>query len=583
MLNLSFHSGALRDHLRRYGLLVWMWMAFACVPDHESTEHYLQAYRIPEGLRLQAITTRQLVAAPMDLSFDHQGRLWILDMPDLLPTGMGISREAPAGRILAAQDLDQDGVAEHTTVFLDQLVQVSAFTHVYRGLLFAQPPHLWFVEINDDLTPGKRTLVDSAYVPDTQPSSPDRFQPGGLLLNIDNWIYSTGAPKRYRRVNGEWQIEPTTRRGPGGITRDETGRLIYNGPADQVRGDHVIPNLIFKPGFSSKYVTDRPVVQQPEDMAQVHASLTPAAIPLYYQGRSLPSGDQGSVFVCRPDAHQVRRYELLDLPFSLAGTQERDGQAIITTTDEAFYPVSLKNGPDGALYIVDMGHGDLQRHAPAQDSLPTAGRLLRMTAASDHWSQVDLSQVPLPQLVDSLASDNIWIRDMAQQVLIYSGDHDLTQPLAELLNNTTQEIPRIHALYCLVGLQTLNKQHININNMLHHPRLLAHLLRLMGDFGVKLTNSALGDIIAMQDSTVDYYTAYLLAKNFNGSAITYLTQLLDRYDQSRWIAEPIAVALQGDLEDFRNATNGYSSTLDYIDSVQHITRSWNMLKKPTHK
>lgn len=571
-------------------------LIIACGPSHEEPTVDLRGYVIAEDFQLQPIVAEPLIEAPIDISFDDQGRLWVLEMQGYMRTLEGVDEEAPIGRILVMEDLDQDGAADHTKVFLDDLVLARAIAHVYRGLLYAEPPNLWFVEINPDLTPGKKTLVDPEYAI----GGNVEHQPNGLLLNIDNWIYNAKSAKRYRRVNGEWQIESTSFRGQWGITRDEMGRLIYNDNSNQARGDQVIPNLLYKHGFNSESVLNTTIVDDqrvfPLQATAVNRGYTPGTLqedgkliaftsacgPLYFQGQLLPNEYQGNVFVCAPEANLIKRNLLDDLPFSLTGQQAWAGKEFIASTDQGFRPVNLKNGPDGAMYIVDMHRGIIQHKAymtsylrdqyisRGLDSLVGMGRILRVTARDDSWTETDLSQVPLPQLVDSLSSENMWIRDRAQQMIIYSGDEDLTESLADLLNDTSSEVPRIHALYCLEGLQTLSKQHININNMLMHPRLLAHMLKLMGDFGIKLTNRALGDMIALQDSTVDYYTSYLLAKNFNGSAITYLTQLLDRYEQSRWIQEPIAVALEGDLDQFRNSTNGYANTLDFIDSVQSI-------------
>ncbi len=571
-------------------------LAMACGSTQEEPAIDLSSYVVTEGFQLQPVVAEPLIEAPVDISFDNQGRMWVLEMQGYMRTLEGVNEEAPIGRILIMEDLDQDGVADHTKVFLDNLVLARAMTHVYRGLLYAEPPNLWFVEINDDLTPGKKTLVDPEYAV----GGNVEHQPNGLLLNIDNWIYNAKSARRYRRVNGEWQIESTSFRGQWGITRDEMGRLIYNDNSNQARGDNVIPNLLHKPGFVSEHSINVTVVDdqrvyplQPTavnrgylpDMLDANGKLvnfTSACAPLYYQGQLLPIDYQANLFVCAPEANLIKRNILADQPFSLTGSQAWVGQEFIASSDEGFRPVNLKNGPDGAMYIVDMHRGIIQHKtymtsylrdqyiSRGLDSLVGMGRVLRVTTQEDAWTPTDLSIVPLPQLIDSLSSKNIWIRDRAQQMIIYSGDQSLTNALADLLNDTSAEIPRIHALYCLEGLQTLSKQHININNMLMHPRLLAHMLKLMGDYGIKLTNKALGDMIALQDSTIDYYMTYLLARNFNSSAITYLTQLLDRYEQSRWIAEPIAVALQGDLEEFRTSTNGYSATLDYIDSVQNI-------------
>src|SRR5680860_1708026 len=107
--------------------------------------------------------------------------------------------------------------------FLDSLVMPRALALAYGGLLYAEPPNLWFVDIEND-RPGKRTLIDSLYAPKGNPE----YQPNGLVANIDNWIYNAKLPYRYQLKNAKWLKEPTSVRGQWGITQDNFGRLYYN-------------------------------------------------------------------------------------------------------------------------------------------------------------------------------------------------------------------------------------------------------------------------------------------------------------------------------------------------------------------
>ncbi len=578
-------------------ITIWAATLVSCTPSYEETNLKLDQYQTVDNLHLSAIAAEPLIEAPVDISFDNKGRLWVLEMQGYMRTLEGIDEEAPVGRIVVMEDLDADGKADHTKVFLDSLKLARALTHVYRGLLYAEPPNLWFVEIKNDLTPGKRTLVDSAYAT----GGNVEHQPNGLLVNLDNWIYNAKSSKRYRRVNGFWETQQTAFRGQWGISKDAYGRLIYNHNSSQVRGDHVLPNLLYKPGYQSDLVINTTVVNDqrvyPLQATAVNRGYIPGMLheddklvnftsacgPVYLQGSSFTDDYQSNVFVCAPEANLIKRNVLAQNAFSLTGKQAWVDQEFIASTDLGFRPVNLKNGPDGALYIVDMHRGIIQHSTymtsylreqyiqRGLDSLMGMGRVLRATQNDTKWKEIDLTIYPLNQLIDSLESSNVWIRDRVQQMIVYSGDQSLTTPLVELLNSSENEIARIHAFYCLEGLQTLSKNQLNINNMLHHPRLLAHVMKLMGENRLRLTNQALDKLYAQNDSTIDYYSAFLLAKNFNSSAITYLTQLLDRYDQSLWILEPIAIALEDDLTQFHEATNGYDRSLNFIDSVQDLS------------
>ena len=161
-------------------------MIYSCGPSFEETEVDMSSYLVQDGMKIKSVAAEPLIEAPIDMSFDDQGRLWVLEMTGYMRNLNGTNEEDPIGRILILEDRDTDGQADHARVFLDSMQLARSISHVYRGLLYAEPPNLWFVEINDDLTPGKKTLVDPEYAR----GGNVEHQPNGLLVNVDNWIYN---------------------------------------------------------------------------------------------------------------------------------------------------------------------------------------------------------------------------------------------------------------------------------------------------------------------------------------------------------------------------------------------------------
>src|SRR4029078_5801822 len=111
-------------------------------------------YKVADGFEIQLAASEPLIAAPVVMDFDNRGRMWVVEMPGYMPNLAGTGEDAPNGRITILEDLDKDGRADHSKVFLDSLVLPRAIAHVYGGLLYAVPPNLFFAEINDD-KPGK--------------------------------------------------------------------------------------------------------------------------------------------------------------------------------------------------------------------------------------------------------------------------------------------------------------------------------------------------------------------------------------------------------------------------------------------
>ena len=156
-------------------------LVMACQPDIQETAVPLDAYQLADGYSLSVVAAEPLLVAPVAIDFDAQGRIWAVEMQGYMTDLDGSEEDAPSGRIVILEDRNGNGVMDQSTVFLDGLVLPRALALVYGGLLYAEPPNLWFVTIEDD-QPGPRTLVDSLY----SEGGNVEHQPNGLLLGIDN-------------------------------------------------------------------------------------------------------------------------------------------------------------------------------------------------------------------------------------------------------------------------------------------------------------------------------------------------------------------------------------------------------------
>ncbi len=348
-----------------------------CTPSFDEPDISLEEYQVETGFELQMLAAEPLLKAPVAMDFDNQGRIWVAEMSGYMNNIEGRGEEEPTGAIRILQDLDKDGVMDHSKIFLDSLVMPRALALVYGGLLYAEPPNAWFVEIDSD-KPGKRTLVDSLYAPDGNPE----HQSNGLVLNIDNWIYSAKHSYRYQRKNGKWLKEPTTVRGQWGITHDNFGRLYFNDNARQLLGDYVLPNRLIrneyiepKQGVNRLLTNDQRVY--PLHAASVNRGYAPSVLdsdsllkeftsasgPLVYRGSTFPEGYDQNVFVCAPEGNLIKRNILTFHGDSISAKQAWQEKEFLASTDEGFRPVSLYNGPDGGLYVVDMHIGLIQHYA----------------------------------------------------------------------------------------------------------------------------------------------------------------------------------------------------------------------------
>lgn len=349
----------------------------ACKRDFREPVVSFDHYRIAEGFEMRLAASEPLIEAPVTMDFDNQGRMWVVEMRGFMPDVRGRGDEAPTGRITILEDLDEDGVADHARVFLDSLLLPRAIAHVYGGLLYVTPPNLWFVEIHNGAA-GRRTLVDSAYAV----GGNAEHQPNGLMMNIDNWIYNANSNFRYQLKDGKWIKEATSFRGQWGIAKDNWGRLYYNNNTTQLIGDYVLPNTIIRNPYLKPKAAINVKLLENQKVFPLHATtvnrgydegildekgrlvnFTAACSPLIYRGGHFPDSFDENAFVCEPAANLIKRNILTFEGVRTTAKQAYEDREFVASTDEAFRPVRLLDGPDGALYVVDMHRGVLQHRA----------------------------------------------------------------------------------------------------------------------------------------------------------------------------------------------------------------------------
>jgi putative membrane-bound dehydrogenase-like protein len=443
----------------------------------------LSAYQIETGYRLDLVASEPLLMAPVAMDFDQQGRIWVLELPGYMANLDGKGEQDPSGRILILTDRNQNGRMDQAITFLDSLVAPRALLLVYGGLLYAEPPNLWFVDIVKD-KPANKILVDSAYV---QVGNIEH-QANSLLMNIDNWIYSARSNARYQRKNGRWIKEQTIYRGQWGLTKDAQGRLFYNDNSNQFQGDFVLPKTAEQHPYLRPKHSVRQQIVHDQRMYALHAApinrgylkgnldeqgkplkATSSCGPLIYQGDLLGDTFYQQSFVCFPEGNIVKRNKLQYEGEKITGMQALEGSEFIAATDIAFRPVNLYNGPDGALYILDLHKGVIQHRAYLSpylrkkieelqlDTIVGMGRILRVSPEAILNTPVpSFDTKQLSTVINELRNRNVWQRDRAQQHIVQHQLKTAIPLLENILRREDYDIDQVHALWTLEGLDALS-------------------------------------------------------------------------------------------------------------------------------
>lgn len=578
-------------------LFLFSVVLFSCnqTPDYTTAplltgKQAIKKMEIEEGFKVQLVAEEPLLNSPTNMIFDEKGRIWVVEMPSYMLDTAGTNEEAASGQVIILEDKDGDGEFEDRKVFMKDLVLPRAISFVENGILIAEPPNLWFVEIENDL-PGKKTLVDSAYAI----GGNVEHQPNGLVRALDNWIYNAKSDKRYRKKGENWRIEKTHYRGQWGLAQDDFGRLYYNHNSANVLGDYFPPGLgasnTNQPhvnGYNETIVKDNRVYpSRPttgvnrgymEGILDSNARLvefTAASGLTIYRGDIFPEEYLGNAFVPEPAAFLIKRNLLRVQGNQVEGEQAYEGKEFLRSVDERFRPVSLSNGPDGALYIVDMHRGIIQHKTYLTDYLKSeimtrgleketeVGRIYKVFPKNAPLKPVDFPEQPL-RLLPLLGHQNGWVRDKAQQLLVDKKDLSVVPELKKFLNHKESPLLVIHALWTLEGLGALSASDL-LPLLTRETPLTLRMQALTASASILSpeNSSLLGDayfsLINQQEELIAPYLAFNLTaySKINKEAADNLSmELAKAFPNNQWVASGILSAKQNQEADFLKKVQG---------------------------
>ncbi len=489
------------------------WAPVEPPPPVLSPPETLRAFALAEpGYRIELIASEPMVQDPVAISFDGEGRLWVVEMRGYMQDIDRSGVNDPIGRISVLEDNDGDGVMDRSTVFLDKLVLPRAIGIHPDGVLVAESKALWFAQDTDgDLIADRKTLIDPDYAKDNIEHSAN-----GLLRAMDNWIYSAKEGHRYRHAGENWLREATEERGQWGISQDDRGRLFYNYNHSLLHTDLVPPNTLtrnpnHKPSTglsvgvtSSNAVfpirpnraTNRGYIPGALDENGSIKEVTSAGAPFVYRETLFP-GFAGDAFVCETAGNLVKRIRLSNSGLHVAGTHAYPDREFIASKDERFRPCWITTGPDGALYVADLYRGIVQdgphmspylrEHSIARkmDKPIHLGRIWRVVPNEFTQPQrPSFAGMSAEELVGQLANKNGWWRDQAQLHLVERRLISTLPELREMALTHADPNARLHALWTLEGLRDPEPYRLTaaLDDSLPHIRTAA--LRVLNSLGL---------------------------------------------------------------------------------------------------
>jgi glucose/arabinose dehydrogenase len=454
----------------------------------QTPEAQQEMFLLQPGYKMELVMADPLIEDPVGVSFDGNGRMYVLEMRSYMQDVDGSTSREPISRISRHEDTDGDGVYDKHTVFVDNLVLPRIAYPLQDGVLLVLETDnrdmYKYTDTNGDGVADKKEL----FYPGAGRVTNMEWQPGGLTWALDNWLYMTYNPYRLRIApDGKILREETQ---PNGgqwwSAQDNYGKMWWvdgggeigpvNFQTPIIYGAFNVPDN-FEPDFQVPHPAPGGIADMQGGMNRVRLPegtlnhFTAASGVEIYRGDRLPADMIGDLFFTEPVGRIVRRAKIVVTEGLTQLRNAYPGSEFIRSTDPLFRPVCIVNAPDGTMYLMDMytgiiqdaqfvGPGSYLRAKAAQyelDKQHNWGRIWRITyegTQPDRRQPRMYSETPA-QLVEHLTDANGWWRDTAQKLLVLKQDKSVVPALKNMARSSPNQLARIHALWTLEGLGSL--------------------------------------------------------------------------------------------------------------------------------
>jgi mono/diheme cytochrome c family protein len=455
-----------------------------------SPEESIKLIQLPPGFRVELVASEPMVQEPVGMAWDGNGRLYVVEMNTYMKDAAATGEFEPLSRIKLLEDTDNDGRMDKYTVFIDSLVLPRVVLPVGDQLYVTvtNERHIWsYKDTNGDGKADQKKIVFKNDDPDVRNLE---HQNGGLLWNLDNWIYPSRDNLRYKYQNGALIADTMVDNmiGQWGMTTDNYGRLFYSEagpglPAVQIQQGPAYGALNFNDQYTVEFTMPWPIIGtldaqggrqalRPDDNSL--KEFTSGCGQSIFRGDRLPKDMIGDYFIGEPVGRIIKRGKVYNRNGKIYIEDAYKQQDWLASADMNFRPINTYTGPDGCFYIVDMYHGIIQESewtTPdsylgkiiAQKEIfrnKGMGRIYRVVHEDFERDKTkpNMLNEPSLKLVSYLRHPNGWWRDMAQQLLIVRNDSSVVPELEKMALTAPDHLARIHALWTLEGMNAIDKQ-----------------------------------------------------------------------------------------------------------------------------
>lgn len=532
----------------------------------------LESIHVAAGLQVGLMATDPMVEDPINIAFDAQGRVWVLEMGDY-PLGLGEGKPR-LGKVKIGTDEDGNGTIDKVTVFLDGLEYASGVYPWGDGAIIASVPDVfWARDTNGDGVADSREVLITGF-----PSVNPQHRVHGFTYGLDHRLhFGVGEDARQittPRDGKVWNVAGCD------ISLDvEKGTIqLESGKTQYIRGrddwgnwfgnDNIHP--IFQYVIEDRYQRLGQRLKGPAVNHLMHPETAPPVFPLLRsadryndvhtancytsacssiicRGTGLGKEMEGAALVCEPVHNMVGRARVVPAGASMQGVRfDDDSQSEWFRSDDPWSrPVRVENAPDGSLWVVDMYRRVIEHPEwipeewQARIDLRAGqkmGRLYRVAKDRPARTLPNVMALKTSQLLSMLSSPEGALRDLVQQQLIARNDPQSIDALQTLATNSDSPHARLHAYAILRALGKLGRETVSRGFKDPDPRILKMLVRWSEEVDGLWDEEYLALSTSTKVEASQELSLQLLLSTLNDSDrfVNVQTRLLSLHGDERW-------------------------------------------------
>src|SRR5579872_1887840 len=446
---------------------------------------------VPEGFHVTVFAAEPDVKQPIGFCLDDRGRLWVAEA-----NNYPVKRADNTGdQIVILEDADGDGRFDKRTIFYDKLNFVTGVEVGFGGAWVVSPPFFYFIpdRDGDDKPDGEpQVLLDGVGIDGENSHN----VASALSWGPDGWLYGThgrtnwsmlgkpgtpaaerirfdGGVYRYHPVRHVWEPFADGTTNPWGIDWDDFGEGFVCNCVDP-HLFHVIQGAHYEPWRnreSSEFAYERiasiadhlhfivkGAVREGLGTAEEDAAGGGHAHcgTMVYLGDNWPAQYRNTVFMHNIHGHRINN-DILKR--SGSGYTASHGRDLMRAKDPWFMGVTLRYGPDGAVYSSDWS--DTGECHSRTNTRRQTGRIFKIAFGRPPAVKVDLARLSDSELVALQLHRNDWYVQHARRVLQeraaagrdLSAARQALRTMFDEQSDVTRQLRALWALYVTGGIE----------------------------------------------------------------------------------------------------------------------------------